>query len=107
MATQIVLAGYRPNEGKENELLELVKKHVPTLRELELITDRQALTMKSKDGTIIEVIEWNDVSSADRAHEHPAVAKIWESMAAISKFVPMAELTEAEKAFSHYEVVTI
>ena len=107
MATQIVFASYKPKEGKEIELLELIKKHVPTLRELELITDRPALTMKSKDGTFIEVIEWNDVASADRAHEHPAIAKIWESMEAISTFVPIGKLAEAEKTFSHYEVISI
>ncbi len=107
MSSQVVFAAYKPNEGKEEELVSLIKEHVPVLRDLELITDRPALTLKAKDGTFIEVIEWNDVSSADKAHEHPRVAEIWEKMGTICTFMPMSELPEASKAFSHFEVIDL
>jgi len=99
MASQIVFAAYKPQEGKEEELKQLIKEHVPTLRKLELITDRPALTVRAQDGTFIEIIEWYDVEAADKAHEHPAVAKIWEQMGAISKFMPLKELPETAKTF--------
>lgn len=105
MASHVVFAAYKPHAGKEDELKLLISRHIPMLRELELITDRPALTLKSRNGTFIEIIEWRDVRSAEKAHEHPKVAEIWEKMDAISKFVPISDLPEAGKAFSHYEVI--
>lgn len=103
--TEVVLAMYKPKAGKEKELEKLIEKHVPVLKELELITNRPRLTLKSDNGTYIEVIEWINVDAADKAHEHPAVAKVWEGMEAISDFKKLADLSEAGKAFSHFKVV--
>ncbi|MDX1583957.1 MAG: hypothetical protein R3338_10205, partial [Thermoanaerobaculia bacterium] len=55
---QFVIACYRPKEGKEEHLVEEVRKHVPTLRQEGLVTDRSPYIMRSKDRTIIEVFEW-------------------------------------------------
>ncbi len=107
MSTQIVFAAYKPHAGKEDQLEGLIKQHVPILRDLELITDRPSLTVKSKDGTYMEIIEWRDVRAADTAHEHPAVAKVWEAMAKISDFISLKQLPESEKPFSHFEVAKV
>jgi quinol monooxygenase YgiN len=104
--SEIVMAAYKAKPGKEIELEALIKSHVPTLLELGLITNRPALTIKSKDGTYIEIMEWVDVEASEKAHEHPAVAKIWEAMEMISQFRKISELDEAKTSFSHYEVVT-
>jgi hypothetical protein len=57
---------------------ELVKKHLPILRELELATDRSNYIAKSSDGTIIEVFEWTSQNATKAAHQHPAITDIWE-----------------------------
>jgi hypothetical protein len=103
--TEVVFAIYKPKFGKEKELEKLIERHVPVLKELELITSRPRLTLKSSDGTYIEIIEWVDVEAAEKAHEHPAVAKVWEAMEAISEFKKLSDLNEAGKAFSHIKVV--
>ena len=103
--SEIVMAAYKPKSGKEKELEELIKKHVPTLLALGLVTNRPALTIKSKDGTYIEIMEWVDVNASEKAHEHPAVAKIWEAMEVISHFRQISDLEEAKTSFSHYSVV--
>lgn len=103
--SEIVMAAYKPKAGKEKELEELIKKHAPTLLELGLITNRPALTIKSKDGTYIEIMEWVDVEASEKAHEHPAVAKIWEAMEVLSQFRKISDLDEAKTSFSHYVVV--
>ena len=82
MASEIVFALYMPHAGKEKKLEELIARHVPVLRELELITSRPRLTLKAQDGTYIEVIEWVNSDAAEKAHEHPAVAQVWEAMEA-------------------------
>lgn len=105
MQSEIVIALYRPKTGKEKELEKLIERHIPVLRELELITSRSRLTAKSGDGTYMEIFEWINVEAAGKAHEHPAVAEIWEGMEAISEFRKMKDLPEAMKAFSHFKVV--
>ena len=44
---QFTIAVYRPKPGKEAELLQVVKEHVPTLRREGLATDRVAHVMKA------------------------------------------------------------
>ncbi len=105
MQTEIVIALYKPKSGRESDLEKLIERHVPVLRDLELITSRPRLTMKSSDGTYMEVIEWTNVDAAEKAHEHPAVAQIWEGMAAVSDFKKLNDLAEATRAFTHFKVV--
>lgn len=100
---EIVIALYRPHPGKDKELRELIRQHLPTLRELELATDRPAILMRAKDGTFLEVFEWRTDESAGLAHEHPLVAKIWEAMGKIADFPALDSLEEAKERFSHFE----
>ena len=53
-----VIVAYHPKPGKEDELLALVRSRVPNLRKEGLVTDREPVIMRSRDGTIIEVSEW-------------------------------------------------
>jgi hypothetical protein len=105
MGSEIVIALYKAKPGHETDLEKLIQQHVPILRELELITSRPRLTMKSANGTYMEVIEWANIAAAESAHEHPAVAKIWEGMAVVSEFCKLNDLSEAAKAFTHFKVV--
>jgi quinol monooxygenase YgiN len=107
MTSQIVIAMYRPHEGKDAQLRELIAKHIPALRKLELITDRPALLMRSANGTYLEIFEWRRADSAGQAHQHPAIAEIWEAMGAIADLPALSSLEEAEKPFPHFEPVTL
>ena len=104
---QIVIAAYRPRLGREKELLELVRGHVPILRDEGLATDRPAVAMRAQDGTIVEVFEWRSASSADEAHTNPAVRALWESFGALCEFVKLADLPEARQQFPHFEPVEL
>lgn len=102
MSPEIVFAMYRPHAGKEGELEKLVKQHSPMLRKLELITDREVVLARAKNGTIIEVFEWRSKDATKRAHEHPAVAQIWEQMAQYGTFATLGSLEEANAEFPHF-----
>ncbi|HEY3430023.1 MAG TPA: hypothetical protein VGK39_05045 [Cyclobacteriaceae bacterium] len=102
--TVLALATYKPKAGKEQELLALVKKHVPLLKELELATNRTNYIATAKDGTVIEVFEWTSTNSIRAAHQHPAVSDIWEKMTLIADFVPVAALDEVQKPFPGFEI---
>ena len=99
---EIVFALYRPHAGKANELAAIVRDHVPALQRLGLATARAPIACAAEDGTIIEIFEWADGEAADRAHEHPEVAMIWEKMGAIADFAALGDLAESRKPFSHF-----
>ncbi|MEW6730048.1 MAG: hypothetical protein AB1489_01805 [Acidobacteriota bacterium] len=107
MTPQIVFALYRPHEGKDEELRKLIAQHVPTLRKLELITDRPAVLVKSKNGTYIEIFEWRTAQSSEQAHHHPEVAKVWEAMDKVADLPALDTLEEIKGRFPHFEPVNL
>jgi hypothetical protein len=86
MSTPITsIAHYRVKPGCEDEFLAVVERHEATLRELELVTDREPeVYLGSEKGAegplVIEVFDWVDEDAAMRAHTHPQVSALWESM---------------------------
>ena len=105
MTTKIVIAMYRPHEGRDEELRKMVASHVPTLRRLGFVTDRPEILCRSEDGTFLEIFEWTSTDASRRAHEHPEVVAIWEPMGEIATFPSLGSLPEAEGRFPHFEPV--
>ena len=98
-----MIVAYRPKPGKETELLELVRSRVPTLRKEGLVTDREPIIMRARDGTIIEVSEWKSQEAIDAAHKNPNVLAMWDKFFAICDCVPLGTLAEAEEMFPNFE----
>jgi hypothetical protein len=105
--SKIVFALYRPHEGKGAELLKAVAMHYPVLRKLELITDRAPVVARAKDGSIVEVFEWVSEEAARKAHEHPEIAAVWESMGKVGDVAALSSLPEAQRPFPHFEPVEL
>lgn len=101
----VVIVAYRPKPGKENELVDLVRSRVPTLRKEGLVTDRAPTIMRSRDGTIIEVSEWKSQGAIDAAHKNPNVLAMWNKFFAICDCVPLKTVTEAEEMFAGFEPI--
>ena len=99
---RLVMAMYKAKDGKKAELDALINKHFPTLKEYGLVTDRNPFIGVSENGTVLEVFEWISESAAKKAHDHPAVAKIWEAMALVGTFETLGSLPEAKKPFPHF-----
>lgn len=104
MEPQVVMAVYLPKKGKDEALLELVKRHLPTLRRLGLATDRPAMLLKSKQA-YIEIFEWVSSEASAQAHTTPEIAEIWEAMGEIADFPPLGVLEEASRRFPHFAAV--
>ncbi|MBL7714227.1 MAG: hypothetical protein JNL01_02095 [Bdellovibrionales bacterium] len=102
---EMVIAMYRPKEGKQAELEALVKKHFPTLKQYGLSTHKESFIGRSSDGTILEIFEWVNQAAAEKAHDHPAVAKIWEAMAMVCDFTTLSQIPESSKRFPHFSSV--
>ena len=107
MASQIVFALYRPHAEKDAALRQLIARHIPALRRLELITDRPSVLGRAGDGTYVEVFEWVSETAARTAHDHPDIAAIWDAMEAIADFTTLASLDEAQRPFTHFEPVEL
>jgi quinol monooxygenase YgiN len=101
----IVIVAYRPNPGKETELLKLVRNRVPTLRNQGLVTDRKPTIMRARDGTIIEVSEWKSQEAIDAAHKNLNVLAMWDKFFKLCDCVPLKNLREAEEMFAGFEPI--
>jgi hypothetical protein len=97
----IVLVAYKPKPGKEADLLQLTREHVPLLRAEGLATGHPVTVCQAKDGTIVEVFEWAE-GAVQRAHTNPVVMKLWERYAAACDIVPLTSLPEASTMFASF-----
>jgi hypothetical protein len=103
---RMVIVAYRPKPGYEAELDVLVREHVPCLKALGLVTDRPAQAMRAKDGTVVEVFEWQD-GAIEAAHSSPRVVELWERFGNACDYVPLRELPEAEAMFADFETIVL
>ncbi|HUI27479.1 MAG TPA: hypothetical protein VL403_15460 [Candidatus Kryptonia bacterium] len=104
---ETVICTYRVIAGKEKAFLELLRRHWPTLRRLEVVTRDPPLLFRGSEGEqqplFIEIFSWKSRSAFAVAHLHPEVLAIWE---------PMELLTEARGGkpamdFPHVERVDL
>jgi quinol monooxygenase YgiN len=100
-----VIVAYHPKPGKEDELLALVRSRVPNLLKEGLVTDREPVIMRSRDGTIIEVSEWKSREAIDAAHKNPNVLAMWNKFFAVCDCVPLNTLAEAQEMFAGFEPI--
>src|SRR5438552_14197142 len=105
MSGIVVIVAYRPKPGKENELVDLVRSRVPTLRKENLVADRVPTIMRSRDGTIVEVSEWKSQEAIDAAHKNPNVLAMWNKFFTICDCVPLKSLAEADDLFAGFEPI--
>jgi hypothetical protein len=97
----VVIVAYKPKPGKEADLLQLTREHVPLLRAEGLATDHPVTACQAKDGTIVEVFEWV-AGGIERAHTNLVVMKLWERYAAACDYIPLATLAESSTQFASF-----
>lgn len=104
---QIVIAAFKPKAGKEDELKQVIADRLPLLRQLGLAADRVNITMRSKNGTIIDVSEWVDDDAIKRAHETPEILDLWKRFDECSEYVKLESLDEINMEFACFESVEL
>jgi quinol monooxygenase YgiN len=105
MSEFVFMALYRPKPGKENELTEILKVHIPVLREEGLLTVRELLTLQAEDGTIIEIAEWKSSEAIDRAHQSEKVMAVWNQIASVAELTNLSSLAEAQYPFPNFKAI--
>ena len=101
----IVIVAYKPKLGKEADLLQLTREHVP-LRAEGLVTDHPVTACRSTDGTIVEVFEWA-AGGMERAHSNPAVLALWARYGEACDYVPLTSLHEASTMFASFTPIEL
>lgn len=105
MKPVVVIVGYKPKVGMAEELLALMKTHLPRLRSQDLVTSRDSILMRAKDGTIVGVFEWKSEKAIEEAHSNSVVREMWIEYDKVCTFVPVGTLPEASELFSSFEPV--
>ncbi len=95
------VVAYKPKTGKEADLLQLTKEHVPYLRSMGLATDRPQIICRAEDGTILEIFEWVE-GGIEKAHANSGLAERWVRYAAVCDYVPLSTLAEANALFASF-----
>ena len=98
----VVIVGYKPKPGKEDELERLMETHLPILRKEGLATKRESIIVRADDGTIIEVFEWASEEAMNSAHSNTAVQEMWQAYADVCDYVPLAGLKEFASLFADF-----
>lgn len=101
-----VIACYRPHEGKDAQLAELVRSHLPTLRNEGLISDDEPVHLLAADGTVLEIFSWKSEQHSRSAEGNDAVQAVWGAIAACADFRQLEQLEEAGRPFAHFQRVT-
>jgi uncharacterized glyoxalase superfamily protein PhnB/quinol monooxygenase YgiN len=97
-----VIACYRPKPGQAAALLDIVRRHVPTLQRLGLASDRAPATLEAADGTLLEVFEWASAQAIEAAHAHPEVQAMWAAFETACEHVSLSQLSEAQGLFAEF-----
>jgi quinol monooxygenase YgiN len=92
-----MLVSYHPKEGKEEELLALIKNHWPTLNRMGLVTKMapqvwRAVDKRSHRTYFVEMFQWKDDKASDIAHQSPEVMSIWEPMGPILENLQLTQI---------------
>jgi hypothetical protein len=91
---------YVPKQGKEAELLALVKQHEPALRKVGLVTAEpfkvwRAFDIRKGRVSFIEYFQWKDGNASDTAHQTPEVMAVWEPMGPVLEELTICEVEPA------------
>lgn len=95
----MVIACYRPKPGKDDDLLVLVKTHLPTLRAEGLVGDGPSLCGRAADGTLVEVFSWKSQAAIDGAHKNEQVLAMWDKLAEVCDYTVIADVEGAKDLF--------
>ena len=104
---QIVIVAYRPHEGEEAHLLNLIREHLPILRGEGLATEREPLVMRAESGVFVEIFEWNSAAAIEEAHSNVAVQALWGRFSEVCDYEVLADLPECQRPFSPFEIVEL
>jgi hypothetical protein len=103
---QVVIVAYKPKPGKEADLLQLTREHLPILRAEGLATNMPELALMAEGGVIVEVFEWAP-GGTERAHSNPTILAMWKRYFDACDVIPLRDLAEASQLFASFSRIEL
>jgi quinol monooxygenase YgiN len=104
---QITIAAYKPREGQEPALIELLRRHHGILRLQGLVSEFKPVVLKSAEGTYLEIFEWKSKDAMDAAHKNKAVLDLWQRFEVACEYKKLADVKEAQELFASFASVQL
>ncbi|MCB0725151.1 MAG: hypothetical protein KDC73_10660 [Ignavibacteriae bacterium] len=101
----LAFAVYKPKEGKTDELLPILDRHIEILRQKDYITEKDDYLVRASNGYLVEIFAWKSQESIDAVHKDPDILQIWNEMMALGEFGCMEDLPESEKIFPNFDIL--
>lgn len=95
MAEILSIAYIRPEEGKDEETLQLLSELYGLMRRKGYSRDLLYRDVKDKGGRLVHLRYWVSEEARDEAHEDPEVHRLWQRLGSISKVEAVLEKLEA------------
>jgi hypothetical protein len=102
---RITIAVYRPINGREKELDQLVAGHMEVLKQENLVTERRPVVMKAADGTVVEIFEWRSREAIAEAHKNLSVQQLWVKFNDVCEYMAPLGVPEFQNLFAEFEAV--
>jgi hypothetical protein len=85
LGPETVICTFRVRPGDLDRFMALLAGHWATLHQLGLVTGTAeqlflGVDHQGVEPVVVSIFEWVNAEAADRAHDHPDVADIWEAM---------------------------
>jgi hypothetical protein len=103
----IVVVAYRAKSDQDAALRKILKEHVPTLRSLDLATERPPIYAQAKDGTYIEIFEWKSSQAISDAHSNPRVHEMWKEFDTACTYEILGNLDECKNLFAGFRTLEL
>ncbi len=103
----IAIASYKPKKEMEEELLEVLRDHMPILSMEDLITDFPAIVLKSKEGYYLEIFEWKSQEAINEAHKNENVRALWKRFEEVCTYISLSDIEECKNEFASFEPVEL
>ncbi|MCG8464181.1 MAG: hypothetical protein MI750_04935 [Xanthomonadales bacterium] len=105
--SHFVIACYSPKPGREYDLINLVRNHVPRLQELEMATPRPPVVLRNRDGVIVELFEWTSVAALEDAQRSDEIQDMWKKFNEVSDYKSLDRLPESRELFAEFELLDL
>jgi quinol monooxygenase YgiN len=105
--TLIVIASYRPKEGKEEGMKKVLRDHMPVLRKEGLITNFPVIVLKAKDGSYLEIFEWKSQEAINEAHNNENVLALWKKFEEVCTYISLSDIEECRNVFADFKPVKL
>jgi quinol monooxygenase YgiN len=94
MAEVVSIAYIRPDDGKEEETLQVLSELYGVMRRKGYSRDLLYRDVKDKGGRLVNLRYWASEEAREEAHEDPEVHRLWQRLGGISKVEAVLEKLE-------------